>query len=164
MFYISEEDYHERQPTVATTTNQYFTIDNARKYTNYSVSVLAFTSLGDGMKTKSFHCITHEDGESKIEERKFVSFLLVSTLKAYKLQVISSQEQTGKYFWIKRSVKFDFFSLFFKEPEEKKNLENRKNSKNSDSGNKLNLVQTKSCKKLHKTKISQLSREIALDS
>lgn len=77
MFYISDEDYHERQPTVATTTNQYFTIDNARKYTNYSVAVLAFTSVGDGMKTKSFHCITHEDGELEIEERKFESYFCI---------------------------------------------------------------------------------------
>jgi hypothetical protein len=61
--YSSDEDYHERQPTMATTTNQYFTIDNARKYTNYSITVVAFTSVGDGMKTKSFNCITLEDGE-----------------------------------------------------------------------------------------------------
>lgn len=61
--YISDEDYHERQPTLATTSNQYFTIDNARKYTNYSITVLAFTAVGDGTKTKNFHCITHEDGE-----------------------------------------------------------------------------------------------------
>lgn len=61
--YVSEEDYHERQPTTTTTTNQYYTIDNARKYTNYTITVLAFTVIGDGMKTKNFHCITHEDGE-----------------------------------------------------------------------------------------------------
>lgn len=62
--YVSAEDYHEKLPTTATTTNQYFTIDNARKYTNYTITVLAFTAIGDGTKTKNFHCITHEDGES----------------------------------------------------------------------------------------------------
>lgn len=61
--YVSEEDYHEQQPTTTTTTNQYYTIDNARKYTNYTITVLAFTVIGDGLKTKNFHCITHEDGE-----------------------------------------------------------------------------------------------------
>lgn len=62
VLYISTEDYHEKEHTIATTTNQYFTIDNARKFTNYSITVLAFTSVGDGVRTKEFHCITHEDG------------------------------------------------------------------------------------------------------
>lgn len=61
--YISCEDFYDKAPTVATTTNQYFTIDNARKYTNYTITVLAFTSIGDGVKTNNFHCVTLEDGE-----------------------------------------------------------------------------------------------------
>lgn len=61
--YIAVEDIYEQSPIISTTTNQYFTIDNARKYTNYSISVLAFTAVGDGAKTKQFHCTTHEDGE-----------------------------------------------------------------------------------------------------
>lgn len=61
--YISVEEYHEKEPTISMTTNQYFTIDNARKYANYSITVLAFTAIGDGVKTKNFHCTTHEDGK-----------------------------------------------------------------------------------------------------
>ena len=64
VFYTPLEDYHEKSPLVATTANQYFTIDNARKYTNYTISVLAFTLMGDGVSTKNFNCITHEDGKS----------------------------------------------------------------------------------------------------
>lgn len=65
--YISGEDFYDKAPTVATTTNQYFTIDNARKYTNYTITVLAFTSIGDGVKTNNFHCVTLEDGEDKLK-------------------------------------------------------------------------------------------------
>lgn len=61
--YTAAEDFHEKAPMMATTTNQYFTIENAHKYTNYTITVLAFTSVGDGIRTKNFHCITHEDGE-----------------------------------------------------------------------------------------------------
>jgi hypothetical protein len=97
--YSSDEDYHERQPTMATTTNQYFTIDNARKYTNYSITVVAFTSVGDGMKTKSFNCITHEDGELEkslkssrksrftSKGRKTISFLLRVFIKYLRMNV-----------------------------------------------------------------------------
>lgn len=61
--FISDEDFYDKDPSVATTTNQYFTIDNARKYTNYTITVLAFTSVGDGIRTNNFHCLTLEDGE-----------------------------------------------------------------------------------------------------
>jgi Down syndrome cell adhesion protein len=60
--YIAVDDVYETSPITSTTTNQYFTLDNVRKYTNYSISVLAFTIIGDGVKTKPFYCTTHEDG------------------------------------------------------------------------------------------------------
>lgn len=59
--FVPSDEYYDRMPTVATTTNQYYTIENAKKYTNYTISVLAFTSVGDGVKTKEFFCITNED-------------------------------------------------------------------------------------------------------
>lgn len=62
--FIPSEEYYDTQPTVATTTNQYYTIENARKFTNYTVNVLAYTSVGDGMKTKEFYCVTNEDCKS----------------------------------------------------------------------------------------------------
>lgn len=61
--YIPVEEYHEIEPSISVTSNQYFTIDNAKKYTNYTITVLAFTAIGDGAKSKSFYCTTHEDGK-----------------------------------------------------------------------------------------------------
>lgn len=60
----------------ATTTNQFYTIANALKYTNYTISILAFTSIGDGVKTKNIYCITHEDGKKM---KKFIEFILTKT-------------------------------------------------------------------------------------
>lgn len=59
--FVPSEDYYDKQPHVATTTNQYYTIENAMKFTNYTISVLAYTSVGDGVKTKDFYCLTNED-------------------------------------------------------------------------------------------------------
>jgi hypothetical protein len=63
--YIASEDLYEKDPMVAKTTNQYLTIENLKKYTNYSVWVLAFTKSGDGVKTSPLFCTTHEDGKLK---------------------------------------------------------------------------------------------------
>ncbi|XP_022215405.2 Down syndrome cell adhesion molecule-like protein Dscam2 isoform X3 [Drosophila obscura] len=61
VFYISIDELYETDPEVVKSTNQYVTIENLRKYTNYTVWVLAYTKVGDGMKTKPFYCRTHED-------------------------------------------------------------------------------------------------------
>lgn len=57
----------EKDPEVVKSTNQYLTVENLRKYTNYTVWVLAYTKIGDGAKTKPFFCRTHEDGMLKVE-------------------------------------------------------------------------------------------------
>lgn len=33
------------------------------KYTNYSIELLAFTRVGDGVKSDRIHCRTKEDGK-----------------------------------------------------------------------------------------------------
>lgn len=53
----------ESDPHAVKSTNQYLTVENLKKYTNYSVTVVAFTKIGDGVKTKPFFCRTHEDGK-----------------------------------------------------------------------------------------------------
>jgi hypothetical protein len=63
VFYIANNQLGEEESLTATTTNQFYTVENAFKYTNYTINVLAFTSIGDGVKTKNIFCITHEDGE-----------------------------------------------------------------------------------------------------
>jgi hypothetical protein len=35
-----------------------------KKYTNYSMQVLAFTSGGDGVRSPPIHCQTEQDGKS----------------------------------------------------------------------------------------------------
>jgi hypothetical protein len=59
--FVPSDEYYDREASTATTTNQYYTIEKARKYTNYTISILAFTSVGDGAKTKEMFCITNED-------------------------------------------------------------------------------------------------------
>lgn len=36
-----------------------------KKYTNYSMEVLAYTSGGDGVRTTPIHCQTEQDGNSR---------------------------------------------------------------------------------------------------
>jgi hypothetical protein len=55
---ISEKDEQETKVTTSLKT----TIPSLRKYTNYSISVLAFTSIGDGVGSPPVICCTEEDG------------------------------------------------------------------------------------------------------
>jgi len=55
---ISGKDEQETKVTTSLKT----TIQSLRKYTNYSISVLAFTSIGDGVRSPPVFCCTEEDG------------------------------------------------------------------------------------------------------
>lgn len=46
------------------TSIQYTTIQALLKYTNYSISVLAFTSKGDGVQSDPVYCKTEEDSNT----------------------------------------------------------------------------------------------------
>jgi len=39
-------------------------VNKLRKYTNYTVVVLAYTSVGDGVLAKPIFCRTDEDGKN----------------------------------------------------------------------------------------------------
>lgn len=39
------------------------TISGLRKYTNYSMTVLAYTTSGDGVRSTPVYCQTEEDGK-----------------------------------------------------------------------------------------------------
>lgn len=54
---------YEKEIHIVKSNNQYLTVENLKKYTNYSVWVLAFTKMGDGVKSNQFFCRTYEDGE-----------------------------------------------------------------------------------------------------
>lgn len=72
MFYIATDDIYEKEMHVVKSNNQYLTVENLKKYTNYSVWVLAYTKVGDGVKTKQLFCRTYEDGKLMF----FLSFSL----------------------------------------------------------------------------------------
>ncbi|XP_061500110.1 cell adhesion molecule Dscam2 isoform X1 [Anopheles gambiae] len=59
--YIEMDDLYEKEPYTSKTNNQYLTLENLKKFTNYTFWVLAFTKVGDGVRTNPFHCITQED-------------------------------------------------------------------------------------------------------
>jgi hypothetical protein len=63
VFFSANDQFNERESLAATTTNQFYTIENAYKFTNYTITILAFTSIGDGSRTKNIYCVTHEDGK-----------------------------------------------------------------------------------------------------
>lgn len=54
----------ETRKTTALTT----VITGLRKFTNYSIQVLAFTRIGDGAITGINYCQTEEDGKLKLVE------------------------------------------------------------------------------------------------
>lgn len=64
VFYVATDDMYEKNTEmhVVKSNNQYLTVENLKKYTNYSVWVLAYTKVGDGVKTKQLYCRTYEDG------------------------------------------------------------------------------------------------------
>lgn len=43
--------------------NQYTTLTGLNKYTNYSITALAFTDIGDGVRSDPIYCHTEEDGK-----------------------------------------------------------------------------------------------------
>lgn len=51
----------EHEPKALKSNNQYLTVENLKKYTNYSVTVLAHTKVGDGVRTRELFCRTSED-------------------------------------------------------------------------------------------------------
>lgn len=62
--YVSEKDDQETKVTTLLRT----TIPGLRKYTNYSITVMAFTISGDGVRSPSVFCHTDEDGKA-LDER-----------------------------------------------------------------------------------------------
>lgn len=63
----------ETRKTTALTT----VLTGLRRYTNYSMQVLAFTRIGDGVLTQTSHCRTEEDGIKIINDSFNIYFLLM---------------------------------------------------------------------------------------
>jgi Down syndrome cell adhesion protein 1 len=52
------------EPDAKKTTALTTVLTSLRKFTNYSVQVLAYTRMGDGVLSPPKYCHTEEDGES----------------------------------------------------------------------------------------------------
>uniref|UniRef100_T1JA71 Down syndrome cell adhesion molecule-like protein Dscam2 n=1 Tax=Strigamia maritima TaxID=126957 RepID=T1JA71_STRMM len=61
VFYQPAEDWFDGKPSVKTTSAYKMTVVKLEKFTNYSIQVLAFTKVGDGVKSLPLYCKTHED-------------------------------------------------------------------------------------------------------
>lgn len=64
----------ETRKTTALTT----VINALRKFTNYSIQVLAFTKVGDGVPTAIIHCQTDEDGKYYFYKTETAAFLTIA--------------------------------------------------------------------------------------
>lgn len=57
------DDYGIRKTTSLT-----IVLTNLHRFTNYSIEVLAYTKVGDGVFSKPIYCITEEDGKFPISK------------------------------------------------------------------------------------------------
>lgn len=81
-------------------TNQYLTVDNLTKYTNYTIWVLAYTKIGDGVKTKPFNCRTNEDVPSAPEDIKAIPASSSKILVSWLPPLNPNGELTGYIFYM----------------------------------------------------------------
>ncbi len=64
-------------------------LENLRKFTNYSIQVLAFTAAGDGVYSKQIDCTTHSDGEF------MANLMLISSGAAAKVAKAADRGREG---------------------------------------------------------------------
>lgn len=60
---VDEDNLEEAQPLSRTTGTTSFVFNSLSKYSNYSVQVEAYTSVGSGPLSPPIYCQTEEDGE-----------------------------------------------------------------------------------------------------
>ncbi|GBL94720.1 Down syndrome cell adhesion molecule-like protein Dscam2 [Araneus ventricosus] len=77
VFYRSVDDWHEieDQEVLVNAPEKETLLKNLEKYTNYSISVLAFTGRGDGVLSEPIHCRTMEDVPSPPADIKALPML-----------------------------------------------------------------------------------------
>lgn len=59
----SDTWYDENTKDTKITSSSETILHGLKKYTNYTMQVLAFTSGGDGVKSAPIHCQTEQDGK-----------------------------------------------------------------------------------------------------
>ncbi|KAF8795950.1 Down syndrome cell adhesion molecule-like [Argiope bruennichi] len=77
VFYRSVDDWHEIEDleVLVNAPEKETLLKNLEKYTNYSISVLAFTGRGDGVLSEPIHCRTMEDVPSPPADIKALPML-----------------------------------------------------------------------------------------
>lgn len=70
------DDYGIRKTTALT-----IVLTNLQRFTNYSIEILGFTKIGDGVYSKPIYCITEEDGN--ISSLKFKIWFVIY----YKIEI-----------------------------------------------------------------------------
>lgn len=56
------------------TTDLTIVLSGLKKFTNYSIQVLAFTRVGDGVVSKALYCQTEEDGKRCLFDTLYLLF------------------------------------------------------------------------------------------
>ncbi|XP_055315262.1 cell adhesion molecule Dscam2 isoform X3 [Sitodiplosis mosellana] len=100
IFYIATDDIHVKEVHVVKSNNQYLTVDNLKKYTNYSVWVLAYTKVGDGVKTKQLFCRTYEDVPSAPQDIKAIPASNTKIIVSWLPPLNMNGEITGYTFYM----------------------------------------------------------------
>lgn len=99
--YQPAEDWYEKNEfETKITTIQYTTIQALLKYTNYSISVFAFTSKGDGVQSDPIYCKTEEDTPSVPADIKAVISSIKTIVVSWLPPVRSNGRLTGYILYI----------------------------------------------------------------
>lgn len=79
MFHVTDND--DQQTKIVSQLRT--TISGLRKYTNYSMTVLAYTTSGDGVRSAPVYCQTEEDGNQSSLSKlpKLKNFHIFSTFR-----------------------------------------------------------------------------------
>ncbi|GIY09917.1 down syndrome cell adhesion molecule-like protein Dscam2 [Caerostris darwini] len=90
VFYRSVDDWHEieDQEVVVTAPEKETLLKSLEKFTNYSISVLAFTGRGDGVLSEPVHCKTMEDVPSPPADIKALPMLPDAILLSWQPPVL----------------------------------------------------------------------------
>jgi len=68
-----------------------------RRFTNYSIQVLAFTRVGDGITSKPIFCTTEEDGTDRITVMLIATAAVHCRSESDSFEMLSYKNRGSKY-------------------------------------------------------------------
>lgn len=72
-------------------------LTSLRRFTNYSIQVLAFTRVGDGITTKPIICTTEEDGTDRINVMLITTAVVHCGSESDSFELLSYKNRRFKY-------------------------------------------------------------------